>query len=683
MKVKKTQDSSAKSDPKPPVKSASKPLKDIPLKEMAAGTVLLGRYMLMELIGQGGTSTIYRARDMVAVLESDDEQSHLAVKVVDFESDSDVADNQLMLHEALITRHLAHPNIIKVYDYHREGSVCFVTMELVVGESLLAYLQRTLQNKLSYRHVMLILRPTALALEAAHAQGVIHSDMKPSNILMTDLGDIKVIDFATARTTLEVRENNQQYNRDASFYGYTLAYASPETIADKPATPSDDVFSLACIIYETLSGKHPYDRKPSDSIDASKFKLKKPSEVGFWQWFVLKKALSLKGRKRFQSVRWFVRWFTFLRHFWMYLIIIVVMLIGSIVGTKTLSQYLTAERVQLEKNQKIAQQQEGLEKVIERIRSEEPLLRYQQLQALNGTPTLLRGGALGLLYEDVVVPVLNHVENELKYNKKDISTANIPNFSLLTQQIDHVTVYYPDSFKLLEIKRRLITERTQLIDSLTEQVRKEWIQLDFSPNMATRLNNVNAVLKQLDKNTTVVVPELSVMETYHDEIMTAIERYDYRAVNRLFLFSQRLENAQEFKDQWQSVDERAIHGSQLLINYLDQDIRLNQSYPPIAVEYYMQPVFDRVNKLLSKARTEKSIFSAKEELYKIADRFQISGDSVLYDQAYNKLKQVIEKRITSQKRNRRWRSVDRLTELLKEISIQHEKPLPEASVAEN
>lgn len=103
--------------------------------QLAEGTILLGRYMLMRQIGQGGTSSVYRVRDMLAVLGGDESESHIAAKIVKVPpASASNHEQQMMLREALTTRHLAHPNILKVYDYHQDGDLYFVTMELIEGE---------------------------------------------------------------------------------------------------------------------------------------------------------------------------------------------------------------------------------------------------------------------------------------------------------------------------------------------------------------------------------------------------------------------------------------------------------------------------------------------------------------------------------------------------------------------
>jgi len=649
-------------DHQPPVKPDSEPS-----KTMAAGTVLLNRYMLMELIGQGGTSEIYRARDMVAVLGHDDEQSHIAVKVISCNPDAEVSESHLMLHEALTTRHLAHPNIIKVYDYHREGHVSFVTMELIAGEPLSACLLRAPQNKLPYRHVMAILRPTALALEAAHTQGVIHSDIKPSNILMTDLGDIKVIDFATARASLESRgnknKNKNKLNHNASFYGYTLAYASPETIADKPATPSDDVFSLACIAYEALSGNHPYDRRSSDNVDSSTFNLKKPREVGFWQWFVLKKALSLQGKKRFQSVHMFMQLFRHTRWMWLYLGAVIVILTACVIGAQFLNKHFSAQQIFLEENQKIFQQQQDTHALINSIREEAPLLRHKKLKVLDDMPELIRHSVLGALYDDIVAAMLNHVENELNYNGSDA-----PDFLMLIQRIEEIAAYYPDSVKLSEAKELIRLESRQLVNSLAVQAQQLWAQMDFSQSTADTLNNINLILRKLDKNL-VVTPEASVIDAYRRNVEAAIARLDYVMVNELFLFASVLapEDGKKFQDQWRLEDARARRAAQLLVAHMHQKDRFNTDYPTLAVEYYIKPFFDDINKSLFNAWSDKAMINVKEKLFQVADIFELPKDFPMYAQTHEKLTQDIERKIVFHKRKGNRSSIQALTKLLEGI----------------
>ena len=202
------------------------------------------------------------------------------------------------------------------------------------------------------------------------------------------------------------------------------------------------------------------------------------------------------------------------------------------------------------------------------------------------------------------------------------------------------------------------------------QARQLWAQIevkiDFSPAAATTLNDLNAALKKLDTSV-VVVPELSVIDVYRKNIIKAIDGLDYRTVNQLFLFLQKLKNGQEFKAQWQLEDARATRAAQLLVDHINQEDRLNKPYPQQAVEYYIQPFFTNINKLLSDAWSDSTIFGVKEQLYKVAGMFQLPDDFPMYKQAHDKLVQKIEEKIVSHKQKRNLISIDTLTKLLEEI----------------
>ncbi|MEJ2681973.1 MAG: serine/threonine-protein kinase, partial [Gammaproteobacteria bacterium] len=281
------------------------------------GTVLAGRYVLMKHVAGGGTCDVYRARDLMAVQRGAAEQSYVAIKLLKPALVARLGSADAVLDEALITRHLSHPNIIKVFDYYvescEEGDRHFVAMEWVEGETLSERLDRMPHRIMPYSQVLRVFEDIASALSAAHAVGIIHADLKPSNILIGLDGRVKVIDFATARGARVARWRQGGSSREMAalearrgFFAYTEGYASDAIKNDEAVTVQDDVYAFATMLYEALSGRAPNERQSNN--------WPKPRSVRYTQWPVLSRVLKPKARKRWSDVEAFFRAFTRARH---------------------------------------------------------------------------------------------------------------------------------------------------------------------------------------------------------------------------------------------------------------------------------------------------------------------------------------------------------------------------------
>ena len=208
------------------------------------GSVLGGRYALIEHLASGGMGDVWRASDRVL-------DRVVAVKVLKPELFEDPAFRERFRREARHAGSLSHPGIAAVYDYGEEARSAFLVMELVPGEPLSIVLAR--RGPLPAEAVTSLLRQAAPALGAAHHAGIVHRDVKPGNILLQPNGQVKITDFGIARalgaSTL-------------TLHGHVLGtatYLSPEQAAGRTATTASDVYSLGVVAYEALSGRPPFE----------------------------------------------------------------------------------------------------------------------------------------------------------------------------------------------------------------------------------------------------------------------------------------------------------------------------------------------------------------------------------------------------------------------------------------
>jgi formylglycine-generating enzyme required for sulfatase activity/predicted Ser/Thr protein kinase len=225
------------------------------------GAVLQGRFKLVELIGEGGMSRVYKAIDMRRV-EAHSPNPYLAVKVLTIPVDHYFDSIKALDREADKLRSLTHPNIVRVIDVDRDGQTVFMTMEFLSGESLQRKLKPAKAATLSREQQRQIVASIAQALEFAHRTGIVHGDLKPGNVIIADSGDVKVIDFGIARFLAHPKEADAPApGKDwEAVRALTPPYASPEMLENQEPDPRDDVYALACIAHEVLTGRHPFAR---------------------------------------------------------------------------------------------------------------------------------------------------------------------------------------------------------------------------------------------------------------------------------------------------------------------------------------------------------------------------------------------------------------------------------------
>jgi tRNA A-37 threonylcarbamoyl transferase component Bud32 len=208
------------------------------------GTVLGGRYRVMELLGQGGMARIYRGHDNQ--LDRD-----VAIKILRPEYGRDPDFGSRFRHEAQAAASLNHPNIVSVYDYGQDAAGPFIVMELVDGEDLASILKRS--GALPPRQAARVTAEAARALHAAHQRGIVHRDVKPGNIMIDRDGRVKVADFGIARAANAL----QGLTMPGTVLG-TATYLSPEQAQGTAVDHRTDVYSLGMVLYEMLAGRSPF-----------------------------------------------------------------------------------------------------------------------------------------------------------------------------------------------------------------------------------------------------------------------------------------------------------------------------------------------------------------------------------------------------------------------------------------
>ena len=238
-------------------------------EKIKPGAVLKDRFQLDDVLGIGGMGTVYRGQDLIKV-EARDKNPYVALKVLneDFKQhpDSFIA----LQREASRQQRLAHPNIATVYDFDRtRGGTVFLTMELLEGEPLNTFIKKKVRSQggLPFEEALPMIQGLGNALIYAHEHGIVHSDFKPGNCFQTKDGVMKVLDFGIARAVKNPGQGDGEKTLfDAGKLGaLTPAYASAEMLEGEEPDPRDDLYALACVAYELLTGKHPFNKLPANS----------------------------------------------------------------------------------------------------------------------------------------------------------------------------------------------------------------------------------------------------------------------------------------------------------------------------------------------------------------------------------------------------------------------------------
>lgn len=207
------------------------------------GATFGGRYELDTRIAIGGMGEVWEATDHVI-------GRTVAIKILKDEYMGDPGFLERFRAEARHAALVNHEGIASVFDYGEENGSAFLVMELVPGEALSTILER--DGQLSTDKTLDIVAQTSAALQAAHAAGLVHRDIKPGNLLITPDGRVKITDFGIARIADQV-----PLTATGQVMG-TVQYLSPEQASGHPASPATDIYSLGIVAYESLAGKRPF-----------------------------------------------------------------------------------------------------------------------------------------------------------------------------------------------------------------------------------------------------------------------------------------------------------------------------------------------------------------------------------------------------------------------------------------
>jgi non-specific serine/threonine protein kinase len=271
------------------------------VEHSSVGMLLKERFLLERELGRGGMGVVYLARDERKV-EARDRDPYVAVKVLNDEFRRHPDSLIALQREARRAQALAHDNIVRVYDFDKDGAIVFMTMEYIDGADLRSMIRKQAFSGMPLAEAWPLIVGMARALRRAHSADVVHSDFKPGNVMIDRHGVPKVFDFGIARAGKHPSEaSGEQTVFDASTLGaLTPAYASLEMLQGKQPSPSDDIYALGCVVFELLTGKHPFDKLSAEQ--AMQQGLRPPLVAGLSkrQYKALCDSVAFSAEKRLQ-----------------------------------------------------------------------------------------------------------------------------------------------------------------------------------------------------------------------------------------------------------------------------------------------------------------------------------------------------------------------------------------------
>ena len=274
------------------------------------GSIIKRRFVLESLLGKGGMGLVFGAIDRRKE-EAQDPNPRVALKVLNADFERHPQSFIALQREARKAQTLAHPNVVTVFDFDRDGDTVYMTMELLQGRPLEAIVREARGKGVKPEVALPIIRGIAEGLAYAHRKGIVHSDLKPGNVFIGEDGTPKILDFGIARAVPSsiTAENKDDVFDAGSLGAYTEAYATDEMIDGVDPHPADDLYALGIIGYELITGFHPYQRHGAPA--ARKLGIKPPPLKGLKrrEARALERCLSFDRKQRPKDAAEFLKLF--------------------------------------------------------------------------------------------------------------------------------------------------------------------------------------------------------------------------------------------------------------------------------------------------------------------------------------------------------------------------------------
>ncbi|ELR64611.1 Serine/threonine protein kinase [Photobacterium marinum] len=574
---------------------------------MQTGQIIKGRYQIEKLIGHGGMCDVYQATDLV-LKKAGVKASYVALKILQNEHLNQPGAAKILIREAKKTQQLSHPNIIRVYDFGADKTAHYLVMEWLDGETLEEVIKRSRPNGLNYPSAMKLLKQIISALQYAHCQGMVHADLKPSNIMLNRDGAIKIFDFGVSKAlNLSADIYSAEIKDETNILcGYTPTYASPEMLKGEEPSVKDDIFAFSCIAYELLSSKHPFNRKPADLAERLQEKVFKPANISNSKWRVLKQGLEFEPSKRISNFDDFTKQIN--TRYWPQLTAAI-----AFCAVATATAYgFHLKNTKIENL--IAQIQSSNSNTIDDSQFTN-LTPEELLHTVNTFPeskTLLKDGLLRKhrgqiieIYEQKINTILN--QKERRY----------PDYYEIEKELNKIQQFYPDSLLITTLSTEISNSWQATADMLSERINTLLEQGNYASD--SKGNDIYQLIADLGtvKKDYAFTPSAMAESTFTKQYNKTSDNRDLiglseiiRAGNIMFpQHSELLTSAVELKDAIQQID-----------TYYEQKKQgQNPQYPYKAADLFYENQFDNLKARLRKVRTVNQLDKLNGDVNKQAE----------------------------------------------------------------
>lgn len=274
---------------------------------LGPGSVVKDRFVLEEELGRGGMGIVFKARDLRKE-EAQDRNPWVALKLLNEEFRRHPESLKALQRESRKAQQLAHANVVTVYDFDRDGGNVFMVMELLEGQSLDRIIRDHEGGGLGLEQALRLTRDMCRAMAYAHDRGVVHSDFKPANAFLTKDNVVKVFDFGIARAAKRADNVSGSVTLfdPATLGALTPTYASCEMLEGLEPDPRDDVYAMACVACELITGKHPFNRVSAVEARDKAMVAKRPRGLNRQQWRAILHGLEFSRERRTASAQQFL-----------------------------------------------------------------------------------------------------------------------------------------------------------------------------------------------------------------------------------------------------------------------------------------------------------------------------------------------------------------------------------------
>ena len=508
--------------PKSPIATASQ-------TAVVDGMLIKQRYLLETKIGSGGMSDIYRATDTF-LQKAGVADCTVAIKVLQPQYVNQPEALQLLLQEAHKTQQLSHPNIVRVFDVDSDQQHHFIVMEFLDGESLEQVIKRYKPKGLPLKSACNLLQQIADALNYAHQIGIVHADLKPANIMVNRAGVVKVLDFGVSQT-LQLNHDiyaAEQQSQTAPLSGYTPAYASPQLLAGNTPCVADDLFSFACLSYELLTSKHPFERLPADKAAAQNKQATKPAHINLLQWLTLKRALQFDTKLRNTSITELMQRFT--QQLWQSAAVAAAVIMLAWGGWH---YYQQQQRVVEQFEQKTAlldAQQQQFQRLFDASPAEVLAAVTESTERAIPHEALLR------LQQN---RILTHFEQQVDQLISDRSFT-YPNYPEIERILAQAKTLYPDSHYLAELSNNMQRSKQTAIEVLRAQLNQLLINQQYQVQSdAPDPFTIHTELQRIDSRYK-IIPDSAESDAYIAAFNDAVATNNAQALQQLIKVGQLL-----------------------------------------------------------------------------------------------------------------------------------------------